>query len=157
MKKRIFFAVLAAMTMVIVMTGAAIAASLTPTVTATGTVTDTCSAPTNGAISFTIDPSAAGPINALTTDAGNTAPTVKCTNGASHAVTCTSVANVLSIGDDDATDPISYAITGCPANITGTGFAAGTPIDFGIQLVAADYQNAQAGAHVDVITVTVTY
>lgn len=155
--KRIQFYSIAVVVMIMLASGAN-AATLTPGVTATGTVTDTCSSATGGSITFTIDPSSAGPITPATIDAGNTAPTVKCTNGQAHAVSCTSVhANQLTIGNDGATDPIVYAITGCPASITGQGFGTATPINFGLSLSAVDYQNALSGAHADTITVTITY
>lgn len=147
-----------AVLLMLLLAGGANAATLTPAVTATGTVTDTCSSATGGSITFAIDPSSAGPITPVTTDAGNAAPTVKCTNGQAHAVSCTSAhANQLTIGNDGATDPISYTITGCPASITGQGFGTATAINFGLSLAAAAYQNALAGDHVDTITVTITY
>jgi hypothetical protein len=156
--KRKLMGVMAALTIVFAMAAGALAATLTPTVTATGTVADTCTSAVGGSITFNIDPSVAGPLTPATTDAGNTAPTVKCTNGAVHAVTCTSAhSNQLTIGNDGSTDPIAYTITGCPANITGSGFSTATPIDFGLSIATADYQDAQAGAHADTITVTVTY
>jgi spore coat protein U-like protein len=158
MKKHRMLTSAAVMVMVIVLGGVAGAASLTPAVTATGTVSDTCSSAVGGNITFNIDPSLAGPITPATTDAGNAAPTVKCTKSQSHAVTCTSAhAYNLTIGNDGSTDPIAYTITGCPANITGQGFGTATAINFGLSLSAVDYQNALTGAHADTITVTVTY
>ncbi|MDH4161349.1 MAG: hypothetical protein OEW15_01505 [Nitrospirota bacterium] len=147
-----------AIAVVILLGGGAQAATLTPAVTATGTVLDTCSSAVGGSITFTIDPSLAGPITAATNAGGNTAPTVKCTKNQVHAVTCASATgNKLTIGNDGVTDPIIYTITGCPAGITGQGFGTATPIDFGLSVDAAAYQNALAGAHVDTITVTITY
>jgi hypothetical protein len=150
--------VLAAIVIVIVAANGALAATLTPTVLATGTVLNTCTSAVGGAITFNIDPSAAGPLTPATTDAGNTAPSVKCTKNSSHAVACSSAhANQLTILNDGLTDPIAYTITGCPATITGSGFSTATSINFGLQLLQAAYQNALAGAHLDTITVTVTY
>jgi len=139
--------------------GGSIIASL-PVGSVSGSLINTCSSPVNGTILFTIDPSSGGPITASTADAGNTAPTVKCTNNYSPGVSCTSGSGyVLTIGNDGVTDPIAYAISGCPAAIIGQGFAIGTatPINFGLSLAQANYQNARAGAHTDTITVTVTY
>ncbi len=139
--------------------GGSIIASL-PAGSVSGSLINTCTSPVNGTITFNIDPSSAGPITAATTDAGNTAPTVKCTNSYSPGVSCTSGNGyTLTIGNDGVTDPIAYTITGCPAGITGQGFAIGTttPINFGLSLAQAYYQNAKVGAHTDTITVTVTY
>jgi len=156
--KKIRIYIAAVIVALIVTAGGASAASLTPAVTATGTVADTCSSAVGGSITFNIDPSGAGPITPATTDAGNAAPTVKCTKSQAHAVTCTSAhANKLTIGNDGSTDPIAYTITGCPVSIAGQGFGTATPIDFGLSLAAVDYQDALAGDHTDTITVTVTY
>jgi hypothetical protein len=155
MKKIELFAA-AAIAMTLAAAGVTHAASLTPAVTATGTVVSTCASAVGGNITFNVDPSMPGPITPQTTDAGNAAPTVRCTNGQVHAVSCTS-SGILTVGDDGVTDPINYSITGCPANITGQGFGTATAINFGLSLAAVDYQNAQVGAHSDIITVTVTY
>jgi spore coat protein U-like protein len=157
-KNRLVYYIALAIAVVSALAGEAIAASLTPAVTATGTVADTCSSAVGGNITFNIDPSVAGPITPATTDAGNAAPTVKCTKSQAHAVTCTSAhANKLTIGNDGSTDPIVYTITGCPASITGQGFGTATKIDFGLSIATADYQNALSGAHADTITVTIAY
>ena len=158
MKRNLIIVMVAALTIVIAVAGGAFASTLTPAVTATGTVADTCTSAVGGNITFNIDPSVAGPLTPATTDAGNAAPTVKCTKGATHTVACSSAhSNQLTIGNDGSTDPIAYTITGCPASIVGSGFSTATPIDFGLSLATAAYQDAQAGAHVDTITVTVTY
>jgi len=125
-----------------------------------GNVMDTCTTPVNGSITFTIDPSTAGPITP-TTIANGTSPTVKCTAGQSHGVSCTSShAYNLTIGNDGSTDPIAYTITGCPISVTGQGFLTSVPINFGLSLSATGpngYQDAAAGAHSDTITVQVSY
>lgn len=121
------------------------------------TVNDACTSAVNGAMSFSIDPSGSGTLTPNTT-ANGTSPSVKCTRNAVHAVTCSSShANRLTIGNDGVTDPIAYTITGCPTSITGSGFSTATPIPIGISILQAAYQDAQAGAHSDTITVTVTY
>jgi len=156
MKK--YMIVLAAIAIVLAATGGALAATLTPTVTATGTVIDTCNAATNGTITFNIDPSGVATLTPQTTDAGNTSPSVKCTNAQTHAVACTSAhANKLTIGNDGSTDPIAYTITGCATPLTGAGFTTATSIVLGLSIPPANYQNAKIGAHSDIITVTVTY
>jgi hypothetical protein len=121
-------------------------------------VVDSCTAPVNGSMNFTIDPSGSGTLNFSTTDAGNTPPTVTCTQNAVHAVSCSSAhLNKLTIGNDGSTDPISYTITGCPSTITGGGISSPTPINFGISILQSAYQNAKAGPHSDTISVLVTY
>ncbi len=153
-----YMIVLAAIAIVIAAASGALAATLTPTVLATGTVVTTCTSAVGGSISFTIDPSGSGTLVPATGDAGNTAPSVKCTKNSTHAVTCASVnGNKLTIGNDGVTDPIAYTITGCPPTITGSGFSTVTPINFGLSILQAAYQDAATGAHQDTINVTVTY
>ncbi len=151
-----YMIVLAAIALVLAAANGALAATLTPTVLATGTVANTCTSAVGGSITFNIDPSGAGALTPNTTTDG-TPPSVKCTKNSVHAVACSSVTNTLTIGNDGVTDPIAYTITGCPANLTGSGFSTATPIDFGLQILQAAYQDATAGAHLDTITVTVTY
>jgi spore coat protein U-like protein len=153
-----YMIVLAVLLVVLGGVSGALAAQLTPTVTATGTVTDTCNTPTNGTITFTIDPSGAATLTPQTTDFGNTSPSVKCTNGQTYAVACTSAhSNQLTLGNDGTSDPIAYAITGCASPITGSGFVTATSIPLGLSIAPAAYQTAQIGAHIDTITVTITY
>jgi len=153
-----YMIVLAAMLVVLGGASGALAATLTPTVLATGTVKDTCSTPTNGTITFTIDPSGSGTLTPQSTDPGNTSPTVMCTNGQPHVVACTSGhGSKLTIGNDGLTDPIAYSITGCASPLTGAGFTTATSIPLGLSIAQAAYQNAKVGAHADTITVTITY
>jgi spore coat protein U-like protein len=154
MKKILLVA--AVLVIVVVMAGGAFAESLKPTVLVTGTVTNKCTTPVNGTIAFTIDPAAAGPITANTTFDG-TSPSVKCTKNSSHAVSCASAYNNLSVGGDGSTDPIPYTITGCTTPLTGAGFSTAVEIPLGISMTAGNYQDALAGPHSDTITVTVAY
>ena len=124
-------------------------------VVATATVQDKCTGPNGGSISFNLDPSVASPVSASTADPGNSAPALRCTNNTNHAVTCPAN-GVLTVGDDGATDPITYTVT-CPASVTGQGFGVATPIPFSVDVPYASFQDAAAGAHSDIITVTVTY
>ena len=142
--------------MVVAMAGGAYAATLPTTVLVTGNVTDKCTTPVNGTITFTIDPSLGGPITANTT-ANGTDPSVKCTKNSSHAVSCASATGNLSVGGDGVTDPIAYSITGCTTPLTGAGFSTVVAIPLGISMNVVAYQDAVAGAHTDTITVTVTY
>ena len=129
-------------------------ASGSSAVTATGTVSDTCNSVAAGVLNFALDASTVPDVNPTATGTG-----VKCTKGSSHAVTCVGTHGNLSIGNDGATDPIPYTVTGtvCGGNVVGTGFSAAAPIDLGISVLGANYKDAQAGAHTDTITVTVTY
>ena len=149
--------ILVALAIVLAAASGAVVATLTATVTATGTVKDTCSTPTNGTITFNIDPSGSGTLTPQTTDSGNSSPTVKCTNGQPHVVACTSPKYQLTLYGDGVTDPIAYTITGCTSPITGAGFATATSIPLGLSIAQAAYQNAKVGAHSDTITVTITY
>jgi len=123
-------------------------------------IMDTCSTPVNGSITFTINPASAGPLTPNTT-ADGVPPTVMCTSGQPHGVSCTSSHSyMLTIGNDGSTDPIAYTVTGCPASVTGSGFLTATPINFGLSLSATGlngYQDAVVGAHSDTITVQVSY
>lgn len=132
-------------------------ATIPATTGVTASITNTCTSAVNGSMSFNIDPSGSGTLTPNTT-ANGTSPSAKCTKNAVHAVTCSSAhANKLTIGNDGSTDPIAYTITSCPASLTGSGFSTATPIPVGISILQAAYQDAQAGAHSDTITVTVTY
>jgi hypothetical protein len=133
-----------------------IVATLPATTGVTANIIDTCGTAVSGSMSFNIDPSVAGPITANTT-ANGTDPSVKCTKNATHAVACSALHSNLSIGNDGATDLIAYTITGCATPLTGQGFSTVTSIPVGISIAQTAYQNAQAGAHSDTITVTVTY
>jgi len=158
LNRKKYMVVVAAIAIAIAAASGAPAATLTPAVTATGTVLDTCTSAVGGSITFNIDPSGVGALTPATTDAGNTSPSVKCTKGQTHAVACSSAhGNRLTIGNDGVTDPIAYTITGCATPLTGNGFSTITSIPVGISILQAAYQDAQAGAHSDTITVTVTY
>jgi len=122
----------------------------------TATITDTCGSPTNGTMSFTIDPSSSGSLTKSTTDSG-TSPSVKCTKNASHSMSCSALHGNLSIGNNGTTDPIAYTITTCGSSVTGNGFSTATSIPIGITIPQVAYQDAQAGNHTDTITVTINY
>jgi hypothetical protein len=119
-------------------------------------VADTCSAITNGtAVNLALDPSAGGDItNGVVLSAD---PSIYCTKGSSHAVSCTPSNGALTIGNDGSTDPIPYSINGCTSPLTGQGFTTATTIPFGIDILGANYQDAQAGVHTDTVVITVTY
>jgi spore coat protein U-like protein len=149
---------LSAIAIVLLAASVTLAATLAPTVTATGTVASKCTSAVSGTLAFAIDPSGSGPLTPSTTDAGNTSPSVKCTKNSTYAVACTSAHSFkLTIGNDGTTDPITYSVTTCAASITGNGFSTVVSMPIGITIPQANYQDAQAGAHVDTITVTVTY
>ncbi|PKN52509.1 MAG: hypothetical protein CVU55_04495 [Deltaproteobacteria bacterium HGW-Deltaproteobacteria-13] len=123
------------------------------------TIINTCGSTASGTMSFNIDPSGSGALTPTTTDSGNTSPSIKCTKNSTHAVSCSALHGNLSIGNDGATDPIAYTVTTCGSSnsITGSGFSTATSIPVGLTIAQAAYQDAQAGAHTDTITVTITY
>ncbi|HEX9137285.1 MAG TPA: hypothetical protein VF905_10130, partial [Nitrospirota bacterium] len=123
-----------------VMIGSAGAATITPQVNVAGSIAGKCSIVTSpGDITFTIDPSLAGPINATV----GTQPVIKCSKNHPYTVACTS-ANTFHLVW--GTNSIPYTFT-CPANGSGNGFGAagGVTMAIGGQVVATDYADAPVG------------
>jgi len=159
MKK--YLVVMAAIAMVIATVSGAWAATIAPTVNAQGTVARICTSAVNGSITFAIDPSGVGDLTPSAADTA-TEPTVKCTNGESVLVDCAQAHATLTPAGDGLGDAIPYSITTCAngaasGNISGSGFSTPKAIPVGITVLQADYQDAAAGVHQDLITVTVTY
>lgn len=148
------------------------AATITPTLTVTGAVSGVCRAGSAGSLSFSIDPSLAGPIAATSSDA-----TVFCSNGTPFTVTAASLnqggpaASCASSGAGvtgtlkDGVNTMNYTFK-CgvdgTANNTGTGKGHGTGKDvtLGISgsILAASYQDAVVSAsYADTVTLTITY
>lgn len=137
---------------VVATAGGAIAATITPQVNVAGNVTGKCNIVTSpGDITFTIDPSSAGPINAVV----GVQPVIKCSKNHPYTIGCTST-NTFNL--KNGVDLIPYSFT-CPANGSGLGFgaAAGITMAIGGQVVATDYADAPVGAYTDTVTITVTY
>jgi len=160
MKK--YVVVMAAIAIVIAMVSGAMAAgTVAPSVTAQGTVGRICTSAVNGTITFNIDPSGTGALTP-TAAVNGTEPSVKCTKSESVSVTCAQAHPSLTPTGDGSGDAIPYSITTCAdgassGNITGAGFSTAKSIPVGITVAQADYQDAAAGVHQDVITVTVAY
>jgi len=158
----------------LVMAGSIIAATVTPapTVPVTGAVSGVCKAGVAGSVSFTIDPSLAGPIAATVTDA-----TLFCSNGTPFNVTAASLnqggpaASCASSGAGvtgtlkDGVNTMNYTfkcgVNGTANNTgTGKGHGAGKDVTLGMSgsISAASYQDAVVSAsYADTITLTITY
>jgi spore coat protein U-like protein len=158
----------------LVLAGSVMAATVTPapTVAVTGSVSGACRAGVAGSLSFTIDPSVAGPVAASISDA-----TVFCSNGTPFTVTAASLnqggpaANCASSGAGvtgtlkDGVNTMDYTfkcgVDGTANNIgTGKGHGIGKDLTLGISglISSADYQNAPVSpGYADTITLTITY
>jgi len=168
-QKQIGFAIIVAL---LLMTSKAIGGTISPTVSVTGSITGICKAGTTGTLSFTIDPSLAGPIMATRTDA-----TVFCSNGTPFTITAASlnqggvaascasssggITGTLKNGSNTMAYTFACGVNGTNGNTgTGQGFGAGKDVGIGItgSITAASYQNAPVSAsYADTITLTVTY
>lgn len=125
----------------------------TSNLTVTASVQDTCTTITDGTpVTIALNPMVGGAV----TDGGVASqPTINCTMGSIHAVTCTSAnAGLLLNGGNQ----IAYSINAgsvCGTNITGNG---STPVDLTLGIDIADiYQDKPAGDYTDTITITVAY
>lgn len=152
------------------------AATITPTVGVTGTVSAICKAGTTGSLTFTIDPSLAGPISATVTDA-----TVFCSNGTPFSVTAVSTnkgGSAISCVSPGITGTLKdasnnlmdytfmcsvYTSGGVPSGTnggTGQGHGSGKDVRLGLggTIAATSYQNAPVSTtYGDTITLTITY
>lgn len=133
--------------------GSALAAgTIAPQVNVTGSVLGTCNIVTSpGAMSFTIDPSAAGPFNAVVA----TQPVIKCTKNHPYTVSCAST-NTFHL--NQGADSIPYNFT-CPSNGNGNGFGAAGNITLTVDgQVTTGYADAAAGiGYSDTVTITINY
>ena len=174
--KKLLLAVGTATFLMSVLAGSVFAGSITPTVAVSGTVIGTCKAGTTGSLSFSIDPSLAGPIAATVTDA-----TVFCSKGDAFTVTAVSAnyggspatcagGGITGTLKDSSADTMNYTFTcsvynsgGTPSSTnggTGKGFGTGNDVRLGLggSILAAAYQNAPVGTtYADTITLTIAY
>ena len=154
--------------------GSVMAATVTPapTVAVTGSVSGACRAGVAGSLSFTIDPSVAGPVAASVSDA-----TVFCSNGTPFTVTAASlnqggpatscatsgagVTGTLKDGVNTMDYIFKCGVDGTANNTgTGKGHGIGKDITLGISgsISAASYQDAVvSSSYADTITLTITY
>jgi len=151
MKK--YMVVLAAIAMVIAMVSGSYATDASD-LTVTANVADTCTTITDGTpVTIALDPMAGG---AVANGGVATQPTINCTMGSLHGVTCASLnGNKLLNGLNE----IAYTYNAgsvCGTNLTGAG---STPVDLtlGVDIANGAYSNSPAGDYTDTITVTVTY
>lgn len=157
MKKYLF--VFAAMLFVIGLTSGAYAGTKTDAVPVSATVAANCTI-TGGSIAF-------GTVDAVTNASGATAtvvnPTIKCTKGASVAVTDDMGANEASSGAAPArmkngSDYIEYAFTyTTPLTGMGMGNDIGSTLSLAATIAAGKLDNAAAGSYSDTLTLTITY
>lgn len=142
--------------------GPAFSASTTHTLTVSAQVQGVCKFNTAGPTTLTvetgagvIDPSAAGPA----TGAANV--TFRCTTGTTSAITGDNGLN-FSGGSrrvkNGVANFMNYSFTLTNAAQVGTGHGAGQDktVAVNASIIAADYQNATAGAYTDTVTLTIT-
>jgi spore coat protein U-like protein len=160
------------MLILLTMANGAFAGQIQPTVNVSGAVNGVCRAGANGTVTFTIDPSLAGPLSAVVTNA-----TAFCTKGTPFTVTAASLnkglpaASCASSGGGitgtlkDGANLMDYTFT-CgvdgTAGDTGTGKGHGSGMDvnlgIGASITAASYQNAAvSSSYADTLTLTITY
>lgn len=174
MNKKLLVSAVTMLVIAMEMAGVAIAAgSISPTVPVTGVLNAVCKAGTAGSLSFTIDPSLAGPITASVTDA-----TVFCSNGAPFTVTAASlnkglpaascassgggITGTLKNGGSGSMDyTFTCGVGGTTGNTgTGQGHGSGKDVLLGLSgsIAAVSYQNAPASAaYTDTVTLTISY
>ena len=139
----------------------AFAASTTHTITVSATVSGNCKFNTAGPTTLTvatgggvIDPSAAGPAT------GSVGVAFRCTTGTTSTITKDDGLNSTGPGAPRVklgTNFMPYTMTLTNAAQVGSGFGAGQDktVTVNASIVAADYQNAPAGAYTDTVTLTI--
>jgi spore coat protein U-like protein len=160
MKTRLLAAALAATGAMI--SAPALAASATHTLSISATVSGICRFNTAGPTALTIatgagviDPSAAGPAT------GTAAVTFRCTTGVTSAITGDNGLN-FAAGTrrvkNGVANFMNYTFALVNAAQLGTGFGAGQDktVTVNASIIAADYQNAVAGAYTDTVVLTIT-
>jgi spore coat protein U-like protein len=139
----------------------AFAASTTHTLSVTATVSGTCKFNSAGPTTLTIatgagviDPSAAGPAT------GTANVTFRCTTGTTSAITGDNGLNFSGSRrvKNGAANFMPYALSLLNAAQVGTGHGAGQDktVQVDASIIAADYQNATAGAYTDTVVLTIT-
>ena len=159
MKK--YLAVLTVMIFALGMTSMVYAGSKNDAVPVSATVAANCTI-SGGSIAF-------GTLDAVTNSGGATAtvtqPVIKCTKGASVAVTDDMGANEASSGvaparmkKSDSSDYIEYAVT-YATPLTGTGINSdiGATLTLAATIASGKLDDAPAGSYSDTLTLTVTY
>ena len=141
---------------------ATFAASTTHTLDVSATVAGVCKFNAAGPTALTIatgagviDPSAVGPAT------GTANVTFRCTTGTTSAITGDNGLNFLGASRrvrNGAANYMSYAFSLTNAAQVGTGHGAGQDktVAVNASIVAADYQNATAGAYTDTVVLTIT-
>ena len=144
------------------MSAPAFSASTTHTLTVSAQVLGTCKFNTAGPTTLTIatgggviDPSAVGPAT------GTANVTFRCTTGTTSAITGDNGLNFLGASrrvKNGVANFMNYTFAMTNAAQVGTGHGAGQDktVAINASIIAADYQNATAGAYVDTVTLTIT-
>jgi spore coat protein U-like protein len=139
----------------------AFAASTTHTLSVSATVTGNCRFNTAGPTTLTIatgggviDPSAAGPAT------GSVGVTFRCTTGTTSTITADDGLSSTGPGArrvKQGTSYMPYSLTLTNAAQMGTGHGAGQDktVTVDASIVAANYQNALAGAYSDTVVLTI--
>lgn len=157
--QRRMFAVLAAVTLVIAISGGAYASSDTVSVGASATVAEVCVVNSGGTIAFgTVDTGSSGAIAATVT-----APDFACTNPTAVSVTDDLGANDFG-GNMRMTDGLGNYITyeiSYNAALTGQGLATNIGdaayLNLTAQIPAGNLAGAIVGNYTDTITLTISY
>jgi len=140
----------------------AYAASTTHTLSVSAQVLGNCRFNTAGPTVLTIatgagviDPSAAGPAT------GTANVTFRCTTGTTSAITGDNGLNFQGASrrvKNGVANFMNYTFALTSAAQVGTGHGAGQDKTVAVDasIIAADYQNAMAGAYIDTVTLTIT-
>ena len=120
----------------------------------TARVQDTCTAINPGTpVLIPLNPMVGG---AVVNGGVAVQPTINCTMGAPHAVTCTSLnGNKLVNGGNQIVYAYNAASV-CGTNITGNG-ATAVPLTIGVDIANGAYSSSPTGDYTDTITMTVAY
>jgi spore coat protein U-like protein len=139
-----------------------LAASATHTLSVSATVTGVCKFQTAGPTALTIatsagviDPSAAGPAT------GTANVTFRCTTGTTSAIASDNGLSYLGGSrrvKNGTLNFMNYSLTLVNAAQVGSGHGAGQDktVQVNASIVAADYENAAAGAYSDSVILTIT-
>jgi len=143
----------AAMAMVIAMVGGAWANDAKDLVV-TANIQDTCTVISAG----TPTPIPLNPMAPVAVSGGGVSvqPTINCTKGSTHAVTCSSLNSMNLVNGGNSIAYGYKAGSVCGSSITGQG-SAPVPLTIDIDIAANIYKDSPAGSYSDTITMTVVY
>ncbi len=149
MKKITAIAVAAA---IVAMAGSAMAATTSAILDVNASVSSVCTASTVTSIDFgTLDPINDGATTLASSKTSAGVIQVKCTQGASYALSAPASATIANGGNTITYTPVLPSV---PAN---DGLVAGRNYTIDASVAKAAYASAPAGAYTGTLTVTVTY